>query len=139
MRAGKRYTLRAGGPHVAAPAAERPIFDLSPLQQLREDPQFITASQACALLKQGCTNLLAVAVPTHTSPTDVQDDAVQTTTPTSSAPPTPLDFEAALPDTNDLPVDRAAMLDVLRSYEAVFQALPAGLPPDHGVGHTIRV
>jgi hypothetical protein len=124
IRAGKQHILRAGAPHQAAPAATAEVFGIAALQHLRSDPQFITARQANVLLKRGCKSVLAVALAQPASPV---------------APPAPIDFAAALPDTAPSPVDRATLLQVLRDHEDVFRELPSGLPPDRSAGHTIRV
>jgi hypothetical protein len=118
--AGKLRTLRAS--HMAASSA--PVHQhatLAALRALRENLQIISATQADKLLKQGCkAHLALVQGHRHTGTACAR---------CASAQPSNMVTQQAL--------DQAKLVALLEEKNSVFQPVPAGLPPDRGIGHVI--
>jgi hypothetical protein len=94
---------------------------LAALRSLCANPQFTSATQADKLLKQGCkARLVLVQGRRHTGTacTICASAVSDSCLPTQALDPTKL----------------SALLD---EKSSVFQPVPAGLPPDRGVGHVI--
>jgi transposase InsO family protein len=123
---------RAGVPHVLQPAraarsAPAPVpdgdraFGLAAMQALRAEPAFITAKQADRLLRRGCRSMMVLVDECSTQ--DAPFAAV--TGPGAAAAASPMD-----------PVVLQSVLD---EFTDVLAGRPMGLPPDRGVGHTIKL
>jgi hypothetical protein len=88
------------------------------LQQLRANPQFLSAKQADKALRQDCAGTLVFV--------DHAASAALCATVFSA------DASAATPA-----LDPDALQCLLDAKAHVFQPVPPGLPPDRGVGHVI--
>jgi hypothetical protein len=86
-------------------------FTVAAFHELRASPQFLSAKQAHHALRQGCSAMLVMV-----------EHALQ-----------------AVPCTPASKLSSTAIQALLSEYAHVFQSVPPGLPPDHGVGHVIPI
>jgi hypothetical protein len=119
LRGGKRLAIQPVPTGNVHDATHMSHCGVAAMRQLRTTPTLISAKQVDRAVKQGCKSALLLVLPVDAH--------------------TPLAVTAAGGPTREPAVDAAALRDLLDEHQDVFQAMPPGLPPDRGVGHTINL
>lgn len=119
MYDGKAHTLYAKRPRHASGKM------LAQLTELRMAPELMSAPQAARAVRHGCPSWLLM----------VQKEEGSVSPHTSCVTGSEQHIKLSLASTGLVPENTVA--EMVKTYNDVFADIPAGLPPERGVGHTI--